>query len=287
LSFQVLSKNANISNETDEHYYNSQLFKSESRTNKSVTSPTQQIFQPQHSAGMLDKESNSDLNAISSLHNFNTMSIYSEKDEDNEESTCPCQRSITESLLETDEGTETASMNSTNTQSTAPMSTGGCSVTGSFSSIPSGTLAATLSGTKLGASFSMIGDFTPSIPCTCACGEYRQQVRGSFTRNGSPVTHALCGTNLSATTFQEDCGIFGGTTYKYGYRSISFANSRFTPDQAGGCKFEGFDFPGISGSSGDTLSINLDFTGKLIDTCNGNTQLASSSWSVSGTATVP
>jgi hypothetical protein len=162
-------------------------------------------------------------------------------------------------------------------------------VTGSFSSIPSGTVPATLSGSKLGATFNMIGDFSPTkIPCSCSCGEYRQYVRGTFTKNGSNVTHALCGTNLDPTTFQEDCARIGGTDYKYGYRSIPFATSKFTqPDQATGCRFEGFDAPGITGSSGDTLAVNLDFQASLIDTCNGYTNLTNASWSVSGSATVP
>jgi hypothetical protein len=92
---------------------------------------------------------------------------------------------------------------------------------------------------------------------------------------------------LSPSTFHEDCATIGGTNYKYGYRSQRFATSRFTPDQAGGCTFEGDDAPGLPGSTGDVLSVNLDFTGKLIDTCNGNTQLAAAAWSVVGTTTVP
>ncbi len=204
----------------------------------------------------------------------------------------------TDTLEETPEGTETLSVGSRSPLSIdgSPASTStldggtttvdGCVITGAFSTIPSGTLAATLSGTKLGASFQMIGDFDVPIPCVCSMGEYRQRVRGTFTKNGTNVTHALCGTNLHPTTFQEDCGIFGGKTYKYGYRSIPFANSKFTPDQATGCRFEGFDFPGISGATGDKLAINLDFEGELIDTRSG-ASLASSSWSVQGSATVP
>src|SRR4051812_38406077 len=72
-----------------------------------------------------------------------------------------------------------------------------CGVTGSFSSIPDGvTLRATLAGRKLGASFDMVGVFTPTDPaCSAACGEYRQYVRGEFKRNGTAVVHRLCGTN--------------------------------------------------------------------------------------------
>jgi hypothetical protein len=198
----------------------------------------------------------------------------------------------TKSLFPTSERTETL-----DTSTTEPAPSGGvnagdtCSstgVTGSFTSIPSGTLSAALSGSDLGAQFSMIGAFSPNqIPCSCKCGEYRQFVRGTFTRNGSPITHPLCGTNLDPTSFQEDCALIGGTNYKYGYRSQRFGSSVFTsPDQITGCVFNGSDFPRIGGSSGDNLAINLDFMGNLVDTCR-NTILASSSWSVVGAATVP
>jgi hypothetical protein len=199
-----------------------------------------------------------------------------------------------QSLMETDEGTETIAVNRLENEATTTVNGGGgtasssCSVTGSFTTIPSGSLAATVSGGRLRASFSMIGEFSPSIPCNCSGGEYRQYVRGRFTRNGSNVTHRLCGTNLHPTNYQEDCGIFGGTTYKYGYRSIHFGNSYFTnPDQATGCRFVGYDSPGIGGASGDTVAVNLDFLGALIDTDNGNKVLAASAWSVVGSATLP
>jgi hypothetical protein len=205
---------------------------------------------------------------------------------------------LSTATLETDDDTETRAADDTQSitieaagldTSTADGDGGAsfCSVSGSFSSIPSGAVAATLAGNKLGAAFAMTGDFTARIPCNCSCGEYRQYVRGKFTRNGSTVTHALCGSNLDPTTFQEDCGIFGGTSYRYGYRSQAFATSKFTPDQAGGCRFEGQDAPGLTGSSGDTLGVDLEFRGELIDTCNGNAVLASSTWNVTGTATVP
>jgi hypothetical protein len=164
-----------------------------------------------------------------------------------------------------------------------------CGVSASFSTIPSGAVAATLNGTKLGAPFDMIGNFSATrIPCSCACGEYRQYVRGYFKSNGTTVTHHLCGTDLDPTNYQEDCARIGGRDYKYGYRSNAFATSNFVnPDQATGCRFEGHDNPGITGSSGDSLEVNLDFIGTLVDTCDGNVVRASSSWSVKGTATVP
>jgi len=170
-----------------------------------------------------------------------------------------------------------------------PTGSGGwCNIqSASFASIPSGAVAATMSGSKLSASFTMIGDFAPRIPCNCSCGEYRQYVRGTFTANGSPVAHSLGGGRLlDPTTFQEDGDVAAGTVY--GHRSVVGTKSIFTPDQAGGCRFEGSDEPGISNTgSGVALAMNLDFRGELIDTCRSNTVLASSSWTVSGSGTTP
>lgn len=160
-----------------------------------------------------------------------------------------------------------------------------CAVTGSFSSIPSGVLAATMNGSKLGTTFNMVGDFNSAIPCTCACGEYRQYVRGTFTANGAPVTHQLGpGLTLHPTNYQLDGN---ATTANYfGRRDYRTSYSHFEPDQAGGCQFQGSDIPGISAGSGTALTVNLDFIGKLIDTCASNHELASSSWSVVGSGTV-
>lgn len=165
-----------------------------------------------------------------------------------------------------------------------------CSSVRGKANLPSGTLPATLTGNKLGASWSMSADFTgnPADPAICGpCGEYRQYVRGTFTKNGATVQHKLCGGNLDPDTFQEDCAQIGGTQYKYGYHSIAFPTSKFSrPDQATGQRWDGYDAPGISGSSGDKLGVSLDFQGSLVDTCNG-VSLGGSQWSVAGTATVP
>jgi hypothetical protein len=200
--------------------------------------------------------------------------------------------SETVSLFQTDEGTETIQAPETDVLegTTTATTVTECGVDGTWVSIPNGvTLHATLTGRKLGASFDMLADFSPiNIPCSCSPGEYRQFVSGTFTRNGSPVTHPLCGTNLHPTTPQEDCARVGGTDYKYGYRSIPFGNSRFTnPDQASGCRFEGHDEPGITGSSGDTLALQLDFSAELVDTLRGIGGLQTAQWSVAGSATVP
>lgn len=198
----------------------------------------------------------------------------------------------TRSLFPTeDEGTETIETRpGTTVDGDAGPITPKCGVTGRFTSIPSGTLAASLnSSNELGAPFDMLAKFTATvIPCSCSCGEYRQYVRGSFKRNGTVVTHNLCANRLDPTTYHEDCVTIGGTNYMYGYRSNAFATSKFTdPDQASGCKFVGKDYPRLPGSTGDKLEVNLEFKGELIDTCNSNTSLASATWKVVGSATVP
>lgn len=166
-----------------------------------------------------------------------------------------------------------------------------CAPTGRFTAIPSGTLPARFSPTSFGASFRMNAEFETPIPCTCRCGEYRQFVRGFANLNGTPVVHRLCAETMSPTTWHEDCLTSGGTDLKYGYHSIPFANSRFTnPDQEGGCTFNGFDAPGfpLAGrSSGDRLELHLEFYGQLVDACDGNRELTSSSWTVEGSGVVP
>jgi hypothetical protein len=96
---------------------------------------------------------------------------------------------------------------------------------------------------------------------------------------------------MDTSTWNEDCATIGGTDYKYGYHSIPFATSKFTdPDQATGCTFNGFDFPGFkfsAFSSGDKLEMHLEFQGKLVDASSGDAQLAASSWTVEGSTTVP
>ncbi len=94
-----------------------------------------------------------------------------------------------------------------------------CSVTGSFSNIPSGVLAATMTGSKLGTTFDMVGDFTRA-----------------------PVTHYIGpGVTLHPTSFRLDgnattANYFGRRDYRTGY-------SHFEPDQAGGASFRATTFP--------------------------------------------
>jgi hypothetical protein len=171
--------------------------------------------------------------------------------------------------------------------SRVPAVTNHCALTGAtFTSVPSGTVAATLSGGRLQGPFVVRATFSNPIPCNCSNGEYRQYLRGTFTAGGSPVTHMLGpGRPLSAKTFQEDGDVAAGTVY--GHRSVLGTKSRFKPTQATGCQFEGEDEPGISAASGTAVTMNLDFRGDLIDTSAANRVVTTASWSVVGSATMP
>jgi hypothetical protein len=162
-----------------------------------------------------------------------------------------------------------------------------CSVTGRFTRIPSGALTARMSGNRLHRAFRMRARFNAPRGCSCSCGEYRQYVKGYFRADGVDVSHTLGpGRTLSRTTFQEDGDLSLGTAY--GYRSSLGTGSRFLSSQATGCRFQGEDDPGLANTdSGVALEMNLEFQGDLIDTCNGNAVIATSTWSVAGTGTTP
>jgi hypothetical protein len=163
-----------------------------------------------------------------------------------------------------------------------------CAITSAtFTEVPPpSTIVAALNGSRLEAPFKIRATFGNAIPCTCANGEYRQYIRGSFTAGGAPVTHMLGpGRPLDPTTFQEDGDVAAGTVY--GYHSVLGTGSRFLPDQATGCIFEGEDAPGITSASGNVVTMNLDFRGDLIDTTAGGAVITSADWSVAGSATIP
>jgi len=137
----------------------------------------------------------------------------------------------------------------------------------------------------------MTAAFNTPIPCNCTCGEHRQFVCRYFTHNGTALTQNLCSNTLDPSTWHEDWTTSGGKNLKYGYHSIAFGTIDCSDlDQATGCTYTGFDFPGFrtaSLASGDMLEINLDFQGKLVDACDSDRVLRSSAWSVAGSGTVP
>jgi hypothetical protein len=155
--------------------------------------------------------------------------------------------------------------------------------------LPTGTIPATLAVKKLSGGWNMHGSFGSDPPKADVCGrfgEYRQWVRGRFTRNGQPAAKTLPDGELQPDAFLEDGDATGR---KYGYHEISFPGSEFTnPDQATGQTWEGQDDPGLFAKNpGDTLGVDLEFRGEFIDTRRPTTPLAQSTWRVAGEATYP
>ena len=158
-----------------------------------------------------------------------------------------------------------------------------------------------------GEQFNMNVDFhEPAHPVTCAVGEYRQYVRGTFVTNGITRTHQLttgpagAAVNMLPTpaagaandNFLED-GVpssrMGGTgDFSYGHRidARGVATDVYLPDRMEGCQYRGFDFPSVTGPSGITFSIQLDFRGDAIDRATGDEVLQTANWSVNCSGTL-
>jgi len=159
---------------------------------------------------------------------------------------------------------------------------------GKFTSIPSGVIVPVLKGQKLEAAFLMQAEFTSS-DSDCADGEYRQYIRGEFTRNGEVVPVMLCprsNTRLSKTDFREDgCPPPPPGCTAYGYRVCDGTKSKYTPTEAHGCTFNGADEPSISGTPGQKVGMDLYFNGQLKNTTT-NKILAQANWQVKGEAVI-
>jgi hypothetical protein len=155
--------------------------------------------------------------------------------------------------------------------------------------LPTGTIPAELMLRKLRAGWEMSGRFGSDPPKADVCGrfgEYRQWVKGRFTRNGQLAPKTLPDGKLEPDRFREDGDTQG---LKYGYHGIKFSGSKFTrPDQATGQTWKGQDDPGmVAKDPGDTLGVELDFRGEFIDTRHPATPLRESTWRVAGEATYP
>lgn len=131
----------------------------------------------------------------------------------------------------------------------------------------------------------------------CACCEYRQEVKGEFKLKGKKVNHEMnTGVWLMKNAYKEDG--FGtptpaGTNPHYGHRAegLNPAHDRYSnpANRGAGCNYDGSDAPGWNRiKAGVTYSFELDFRGKIIDTCNG-TDVRTHTWDVdcSGTAFGP
>ncbi len=167
------------------------------------------------------------------------------------------------------------------------------------------TEAASSTRNKMGERFNMEIDFDSSgAGCVCSCCEYRQLIRGTFTANGTNIVHLLPNpaggaplrmlprpaTGATDDNFLED-GIPtppSGTNVYYGHRSEGSTDSTDTylPDRATGCQYRGNDFPGLTGPTGMTVSIDLDFRGQCVDTCNANASVQQNDWTVTCSGTL-
>ncbi|MGA8574177.1 MAG: hypothetical protein WB609_00620 [Candidatus Cybelea sp.] len=158
---------------------------------------------------------------------------------------------------------------------------------------------------KMGETFKMEIDFdSTGAGCVCSCGEYRQFVRGTFTANGKTIVLLLPNpaggaplkllprpaAGASSDNFQED-GLASppsGANVHYGHRSEGSTDSTDTylPDRATGCQYRGNDFPGIASSVGTNVTVDLDFRGQAVDTCNATTCIQQNEWTVTCSGTL-
>eukprot|EP00977_Amphora_coffeiformis_P030226 scaffold45593_cov191-Amphora_coffeaeformis.AAC.1 len=136
---------------------------------------------------------------------------------------------------------------------------------------------------KYGVSFEMDSEFIND----CKCCEYRQFVRGQFkfSETGNPlrnINHRLCGANMNNSTFQEDCLQTSARTYRYGHREdVEFSNDIYTTTRPDGCKYDGFDFPGLAWNVSYNGQITLDFKAQIVDVCvSPNTVKNETTWDV-------
>ncbi|HEX8742792.1 MAG TPA: IPT/TIG domain-containing protein [Thermoleophilaceae bacterium] len=143
--------------------------------------------------------------------------------------------------------------------------------------------------------FRMEADF--AAPCNCC--EFRQFIRGSHIVNGTRINHLLPDpaggpprpmlprppAGSANDNFLED-GLSppqAGMNVFYGHRSETIttdATDQYLPDRPNGCQYRGNDSPFVSGPIGATFTLDLDFRGQIIDTCNGNAVKETREWTV-------
>jgi enamine deaminase RidA (YjgF/YER057c/UK114 family) len=104
--------------------------------------------------------------------------------------------------------------------------------------------------------------------CNCACGEYRQYVKGHMIIGGKPYKLALCdGATLQEDVYQEDGDVQGNGCYGHRDRP-GFQNDVFDqPNRSGGCHYLGKDQPRVPGPVGTMVDVDLKFKGQTYDKC--------------------
>lgn len=107
----------------------------------------------------------------------------------------------------------------------------------------------------------------PGSYCDCACGEYRQYVKGHLFINGNRETMNLWGGAVLEDNVYHEDGRDKDPTARYGHRREPLKmDEDFQPDRENGCTYIGRDFPRVMiGSDTDML---FQFKGQTYDTCN-------------------
>jgi hypothetical protein len=173
------------------------------------------------------------------------------------------------------------------TPSSPPSSTPcACHVKSGPTYTPTGTIPVTTSGSsKTAGQFTMAAEFHKDIPAgKCPrCCEVRQYIKwdAAFaTQAGGPPHSGFPSTTPHSTWIEDrDSSDHIRLGHRSGAHSVPMANcwnqylTGSTQDMANGDKYCGKDQP--SGLSSDTGSYNFQL--KVIDTCNGNAEKASSS----------
>jgi len=147
----------------------------------------------------------------------------------------------------------------------------------------------------LGQAFTMTASFASTgHPSVCGCAEYRQFVRGEFVLNGQRLEQMLPNPNggpairllprpapgAANDHFRED-GSKGKAPF-YGHRKDppDPIGKYDNPDQRSGCQYTGIDSPILSGQVSNSVTIDLDFRGVIIDVSAGNEVLLKKEWQI-------
>jgi hypothetical protein len=147
----------------------------------------------------------------------------------------------------------------------------------------------------IGQAFKMSGSFASTgYPSLCGCAEYRQFVRGSHVVGGRRIVLFLPNPaggpdipmlpkpapGAADDNFREDGN--RGPVRHYGHRNAGVdPNGPYDqPDQRSGCRYSGKDAPIVTGMIGQSVSIDVDFRGLIIDVHADNEVLVEKKWTV-------
>jgi len=104
--------------------------------------------------------------------------------------------------------------------------------------------------------------------CDCACGEYRQFVKGHMIRNGAKVELPLAwGAKLEETVWHEDGDPAAGLVPGHRDRQESKNDIFDRPNREWGCHYHGKDEPRLPGKRGDMIDVDIAFKGQTYDKC--------------------